>query len=113
MDAWAKKRLGELTAAAPAKRKNKKNLFVKVPLWWIEQVTRAVQSPQQVFVAVWLLHLAWDAGSSGFPVPNGRLGKRGVDRRIKRKALAALEAARLITVERRHGKTPVVTLVVV
>jgi hypothetical protein len=47
-----------------------------------------------------------------FPVPNGRLGKRGVDRRVKRKALAGLEAAGLITVERRRGKTPIVTLVV-
>jgi hypothetical protein len=89
-----------------------KDIFVKVPLWWIEQVTHAVRSPQQVFVGVWLLHLAWRAGSMTFPVPNGRLGKRGVDRRVKRKALAGLEAAGLIAVERRSGKTPIVTLVV-
>ena len=58
--------------------------FVKVPLWWIEQAT--------------------------FPLPNGRLTKQGADRRAKRRALANLEAAGLITVERKDGKTPVVTL---
>jgi hypothetical protein len=95
------------------RRRNKahKDLFVKVPLWWIEQATRATRSPQ-AFVCVWLLHLSWRARSMTFPLPNGRLGKRGSDRRAKARALAALEAAGLITVDRRHGKTPVVTLVV-
>jgi hypothetical protein len=35
-----------------------------------------------------------------------------VSREIKRKKLRGLEAAGLITVERRHGKVPLVTLVV-
>jgi hypothetical protein len=26
-----------------------KDTFVKVPLWWIEQVTKVLRSPQQVF----------------------------------------------------------------
>ena len=87
----------------------RKDTFVKVPLWWIEQATRATKSPQ-AFVCVWLLHLAWKAGSTTFPLPNGRLTKQGADRRAKRRALANLEAAGLITVEREDGKTPVVTL---
>ena len=86
-----------------------KDAFVKVPLWWIAQATRATKSPQ-AFVCVWLLHLAWKAGSMTFPLPNGRLTKQGADRRAKRRALANLEAAGLITVEREDGKTPVVTL---
>ena len=45
-----------------------------------------------------------------FPLPNDRLTKQGADRRAKRRALANLEAAGLITVEREEGKTPVVTL---
>jgi CRP-like cAMP-binding protein len=91
--------------------KVRKDTFVKVPLWWIELATRATRTPQ-AFVCIWLLHLSWRARSTTFPLPNGRLGKRGSDRRAKMRALAALEAAGLITVKRRHGKTPIVTLVV-
>ena len=109
MDDWAKKRLSELEAAAPVKRKSKKDAFVQVPLWWLEAATRATRSPQ-AFVCVWLLHLAWKARRASFPVPNDRLAKGGVDRRMKRKVLAGLEKAGLIAVDRRHGKTPIVTL---
>jgi hypothetical protein len=112
MDAWAKKRLGELTAAAPTKRKGKKDgdPFVMVPLWWLERVTKAAHSPQQVFVGLWLLHLRWKAKSLRFPVPNGQLAKHGIDRRSKWSALANLAAAGLISVEQTPGKTPIVTL---
>ena len=61
----------------------RKDTFVKVPLWWIEQATRATKSPQ-AFVCVWLLHLAWKAGNMTFPLPNARLTKQGADRRAKR-----------------------------
>ena len=105
MEDWAKKRLAELEAAAPAKRESKKDVFVKVPLWWIEAATKATRAPQ-AFVCVWLLYLAWKAGRASFPLPNDRLAKGGVDRRMKRKVLAGLEKAGLIAVDRRHGKTP-------
>ena len=94
------------------KAQNSKDTFVRVPLWWIEQVTKATRSPQ-VFVAIWLLHLAWQAKSVTFPLPNDKLAKRGADRRMKRRALANLEEAGLIAVDRCHGKSPIVTLVVV
>ena len=109
MEDWAKTRLAELEAAAPAKRESKKDVFVKVPLWWIEAATKATRAPQ-AFVCVWLLYLAWKAGRASFPLPNDRLAKGGVDRRMKRKVLAGLEKAGLIAVDRRHGKTPIVTL---
>jgi hypothetical protein len=97
----------------PPQRRSKarKETFVKVPLWWFAQVTRATRS-LQTFVCVWLLHLAWKAKSLTFPVPNGQLGKHGADRQAKRRALASLEAAGLITVNRRDRKNPIVTLVV-
>jgi len=109
MDDWATKRMAELKAAAPV-RKNKKDAFVKVPLWWIAQVTRAAKSPQ-VFAAIWLLHLSWKAKSTTFTLPNARLATQGVDRQAKRRALATLEKAGLITVERRGRKPPRITLV--
>ena len=107
---WAKKRLSELEAAAPVKRTNKKDVFVQVPLRWFGAATRATRSPQ-AFVSVWLLHLAWKAKSSTFPVPNDQLGQRGVDRYAKYRALARLERAGLIIVDRRVRKTLIVTLV--
>jgi hypothetical protein len=110
MDDWAKKRLNELLAAAPVKRRTRKDTFVQVPLGWFEATTRATRSPQ-AFVSVWLLHLAWRAKSPTFPVPNNQLGRCGVDRHAKYKALAKLERAGLITVDRRNGKTLIVTLV--
>jgi hypothetical protein len=91
--------------------KVKKDVFVKVPLWWMEEATKATKTPQ-AFVCVWLLHTAWKAGSMTFPLPNDRLAKRGVDRRTKYRALASLERSGLITVGRRDRKTPIVTLVV-
>ena len=110
MDDWAKKRLSELEAAAPVKRRNRKDAFVQVPLRWFEAATRATRSPQAL-VSVWLLHLAWKAKSPTFPVPNGQLGQHGVSRYAKYRALARLERAGLITVDRRVRKTLIVTLV--
>ena len=47
-----------------------------------------------------------------FLIPNGALAKRGVSRWVKYEVIDALEEAGLVTVDRRHGKTPIVTLVV-
>lgn len=107
---WAKKRLSELEAAAPVKRKARKDAFVQVPLGWFEAATRATRSPQ-AFVVVWLLHRAWRAKSQTFPVPNDHLGRRGVSRYAKYRALKKLEGAGLITVDRRDHKTLIITLI--
>jgi hypothetical protein len=109
MDAWHKKRLRELEAAAPVKRK-KVPPFAKVPLWWIEQATRATRTPKAL-LCVWLQHLRWKNGTT-FSLPSGKLGKLGVNRFAKSRALKELEAAGLITVEWRTGKNPMVTMVV-
>jgi hypothetical protein len=53
------------------------------------------------------------AGRTTFPLPNGYLKKHGVSREVKRRVLLELETAGLITIERRTGKTPLVTLVVI
>jgi hypothetical protein len=83
---------------------------VKVPLWWAEAATKAVGAPDAM-VCIYLLHAAWKAKSPTFPLPNGRLEKVGVSRKVKWRVLRSLEAAGLITVERLSRKTPVVTLV--
>lgn len=107
--AEAQRVAAKLQPAPPKGGKARKGAFVQVPLWWIEQATQVTRT-QQAFVCIWLLHLAWKAKSVTFPLPNDRLAKRGISRTTKRRVLERLEAAGLITVERKHNKTPIVTL---
>jgi hypothetical protein len=109
MNEWAKKRLQELKAAAPVKRK-KADPFVKVPLWWAEAAAKATRT-LKALVWIELLHAVWKAKSATFSFPSGKLNKRGASRHTKRRALRELEAAGLITIEWRKGKNPIVTLV--
>jgi hypothetical protein len=85
-----------------------KDQFVKVPLWWAAEAAKATRSPTTL-VLIELLHRSWKAKS---PLPNGRLTKNGVSRKVKWRVLRDLEVAELITVKGRHGKTPLVTLTV-
>jgi hypothetical protein len=97
-------------AAAKRKTVRTKDPFVKVPLWWAAEVAKATKSPG-VMVWVRLLYLAWDNGMRPVPLANVKLKNCGVSRKIKNRVLRDLERAGLITVERRFGKSPVVTLV--
>jgi ribosomal protein S19E (S16A) len=92
-------------------RSRKAEPFVKVPLWWITAAAKATRTPGAV-VLIYLLHAQWKAKRATFGLPNGALKKAGASREMKRRVLRQLEAAGLITVERRHGKTPKVTVVV-
>jgi hypothetical protein len=92
----------------PAKRR-RRDAFIQVPLWWAGQMTKATGTPK-AFIGLWLLYRAWKLKSYIVPLPNGQLKARGISRKVKRRALQELEAASLIKVDRRHGKTPIVTL---
>jgi hypothetical protein len=85
-------------------------LFAKIPLDWAAAATQATKTPRAM---VWVLlqHMAWQNSSATFPVSNVVLVKYGVSREVKRRTLTALEAAGLIAVERRHGRSPLVTLI--
>jgi len=91
---------------------NKKDAFVKVPLWWAEAATKATKSPAALFL-IYLLHASWKARGTTFPLPNGYLKQQGVSRDVKRRMLRDLETAGLITIERRGRKSPLITLVVI
>jgi|RhiMethySRZTD1v2_1073278.scaffolds.fasta_scaffold2866341_2 hypothetical protein len=108
-ESWHARRLRELEAAAPVKRK-KVEPFVKVPLWWIAAATKATNT-RKALVSIELLHAAWKAKSPSFPLPNGRLKRLGVSRETKRRALRDLERAGLVAIERPARKTAIVTLV--
>jgi hypothetical protein len=96
--------------AGAARRTRRKHPRVMVSLALMEAASRATRSPQAFFF-VWLLYLSWKAdNATTFPLPSGQLLEYGIDRQAKRRALASLEKAGLIAVERPTGKTPVVTL---
>lgn len=106
---WYERRLRELEAAAAPKRK-KQEPFAKVPLMWAKRMTAATHT-KRALVGIVLLHTAWKTKRTTFPLPNGQLTKLGVSRQTKRRALADLERAGLIAVERPLRKTPIVTIV--
>jgi hypothetical protein len=91
--------------------KQNKDAFVKVPLWWIREATKAMETPMAL-VAIELLYAHWKTKSLTFPLPNGRLTKIGINRKTKQRALRRLEAAGLITVEQVPRETPRVTLTI-
>jgi hypothetical protein len=95
--------------SAEVKQRQRRDRFVQVPLWWAEQMTKATETPR-AFVGIWLLHLAWKTGRSTFPLPNGQLEAYGIGRKVKYGVLHQLEAAELIKVDRRRGKSPLITL---
>jgi hypothetical protein len=99
-----------VTPGSRAKAKpRRRDRFVMVPLWWAEQAAKATRTPRAL-VWVWLLHLAWKTKGSTFPLPNAKLGTQGISPKVKRQTLRGLEAAGLIRVDWRAGKTPIVTL---
>jgi hypothetical protein len=113
-------RQGQRRAAAPAtarsstkpatKSRRKQDPFVKVPLWWATAAAEATQTPR-FLVCVELLHRSWKAKSLTFVLPNEGLRENGASRKVKGGVLHDLETAGLITIERRRGKSPRVTLV--
>jgi hypothetical protein len=107
---WHVRRRRELEEAAPVKRKQKAEPFVKVPLWWITAATKATNN-HKALVCIELLYASWKAKSLTFPLPNARLQKGGITRETKRRALRDLERSGLIIVERPSRKTPIVTLI--
>jgi hypothetical protein len=111
MDDWSARRLRELEARAPVKRK-KAAPFVKTPLWWIEATAKAAKSPTTI-ILIELLRLRWKTQSDTFPFPSVRLRKLGVSRDRKRRVLQDLEKAGLITVEWHIRKAPVITLIAI
>ena len=91
-------------------KRKKPEPFAIVPLSWAKRMTAATHT-KRALVGIVLLHMAWKTKRTTFPLPNGQLAKLGVSRQTKRRALADLERAGMITVERPSRKTPIVTMV--
>ena len=108
MDDYAKRRLAELHAAAPTKRK-RTTPFAMVSLPAAAKAFAVANCPKAT-LWLWLLHQARKTGKRTVAVPNGAVAKYGVSREIKRRALRQWEAAGLVSIERGSRKTPIVTL---
>jgi hypothetical protein len=108
-DDYARLRLAELHAAAPAKRK-KIEPYAKVKLGAAARAFTAMNCPKAM-VWVWLVHQTRKTGKHTVAVPSSALGRYGVSRDVKSSALRQLEADGLITVKRTTCKNPIVTVV--
>src|SRR5262249_54705330 len=107
-DDYAKRRLAELNAAAPAKRKRVK-AFAMVELNTAAKACTAMNCPKAM-LWIWLQHQSRKTGKRTVAVPNGALARYGVARETKRRGLKELAAGGLITLKQQPRKTPLVTL---
>jgi hypothetical protein len=105
----------EVVSADPApparKPRGKKNNFALIPLDWAADVTAAMNTPGYMVFTL-LAYLAWRTKSPTFVLSNDYLKRYGVDRDAKRRALARLEKAGVIRIERHGHHAPIVTLLI-
>ena len=92
------------------KGKPKKEAWAQVPLLWAAEMAKRSNSARGM-VIILLAYLAWKNNSMTFALSSELTRRYGVTRYAKKRALAALEAAGLIKVDRRRKQTPVITLV--
>jgi hypothetical protein len=104
------RRDGQIRSEPGPPRPVKGEAFLKgpIPLSWLEQAAQLPGKSLHAAVALW--YAAGLARSRSVALSN-RSGRRfGLDRNAKYRALGWLEKASLITVERRLGSSPLVTL---
>ena len=91
------------------KRKGQKG-FLSGPVQ-LDWLIVAAQLPGKAFhVGIVIWYRSGLLKTKTIPLTSNTLSRFGIDRHAKRRALEALEGASLITVERSHGKNPIVTI---
>jgi hypothetical protein len=98
----------EVKGLRPVKRRWTR-AFALMPLKETASMFRAMSQPKAM-VATVLRYQAWKAKGRSFALSNALLAKYGVHRNSKYRAIAELEAAGLIQVERRGKRAPIITL---
>jgi hypothetical protein len=94
---------------ATAKARRRRAQFIKVPNSWVEAL-RDARWISTYRVALYLLHRQWKDGGGPIPLSNVALTWVGVSRWEKWRALAELEQAGLVKVERRPRRAPLITV---
>jgi hypothetical protein len=89
---------------------SKQQQFLKgpVPLPWLIKASRC--KGQAFIVAIIIWYRCGLQKSNQVTLTSRVLGKFGINRSAKSRALLCLEEAGLIQVERQHGKNPVITI---
>jgi hypothetical protein len=95
-------------ARVPKKIHKRQQHFVRVPWAWIECLQGA--SGQTYRIALILLYLHWKGNGGPIKLANGMLEVDGVPRQSKWRALTDLEQRKLIVVEHRPRKSPIIHL---
>jgi hypothetical protein len=97
------------TPYVPAKIRKRREQFVQVPMWWIEKLGESPLATGLTHqIACYICHLDWKSHGKPFKLPNGMLKYDGISRQSKWRALKDLERRKLIVVERRQRRSPVV-----
>jgi hypothetical protein len=101
----------KLVPIARARRKaRRRKLFVKTPLPWIDKLGE-LPGGATFKVAYRLLQVFYRDGRRPVRLGNQALSLNGVGRKQKARALVDLERLGLIRVDRRSGKSPLVTVI--
>jgi hypothetical protein len=96
--------------ATPEVRRRRKQ-FVLVPMWWAERLSDLSHRDRYTWpLAIHILHRYWKNKNKPFKLANMALGSATkMDRYAKYRALVVLEHRGLVVVERRAGKSPTIT----
>jgi hypothetical protein len=98
---------GKLTASVRQRREQKQ--FTKVPWFWRDRLRKAKRA-STFKLALFLLHRYWQNDGQSVPVSALAMEEEGISSRQKSRALSELQSLGLITIERRRGASPLVTL---
>ncbi|MGY4289612.1 hypothetical protein ACVWXO_008878 [Bradyrhizobium sp. LM2.7] len=98
----------ERRVSTPRKIERRREHFVKVPWPWVETLSGA--SGQTVLLALHLLYLHWKGREAPIKLANGMLNIDGISRWSKTRALGELERRKLLTIERRPRRSPIIRL---
>jgi len=97
--------VGKAAATARARRRDR---FIIVPGTWADRLA-AARHASTLKLALHLLHQHWKNGGQPVPLSNVSLTSAGIGRRSKWRALGELERLKLIEIERRRRKSPLIT----
>jgi hypothetical protein len=107
-EAAESRRAGKPKVRLPRHRLREPFLKGPIPMGWLVAAGRCRGRALHVGIALW--QQAGIAGSARITLSNKWLAAMGIDADAKRRALSVLEQAGLVTISRRPGRNPDVTI---
>lgn len=97
------------TPQPPARPSRERRRFVQVPWTWAKRLKK-VKRVSTYHLALVLLYEHWRGGGKPIVLSNLAVQAEGLSPRSKWNALAELEQLRLITIKKRPGRSPRITV---